>query len=296
MMSSRVLAAGAIVWRRNDSDELEVALIHRPKYDDWSFPKGKLEENEIAIACAFREVMEETGFSIVMGPYIGELNYLTHGINKNVQYWSARFISAIGQPQPSEVDVVKWFSISEAEVKLSRPDDISILKTFMNFDLDTNVLVLLRHTKALDRNEWIGDDGDRPLIQLGQLQAKRLLSTMQVYGIEEIHSSAAVRCYETVTPIARSLNLNLIFAEDLSEYVYAKNPDKPLKYIRKLLNLHSNVIACSHNPILPEIMANLVEKSGVETTNTKLEPGDAWIVHHVDNVVISIDFLAAPAV
>ena len=122
MMSSRVLAAGAIVWRRNDSDELEVALIHRPKYDDWSFPKGKLEENEIAIACAFREVMEETGFSIVMGPYIGELNYLTHGINKNVQYWSARFISVVCVPQPSEVDVVKWFSISEAEVKLSRPD------------------------------------------------------------------------------------------------------------------------------------------------------------------------------
>ena len=111
MMSSRVLAAGAIVWRRNDSDELEVALIHRPKYDDWSFPKGKLEENEIAIACAFREVMEETGFSIVMGPYIGELNYLTNGINKNVQYWSARFISVVGVPQPSEVDVVKWFSI-----------------------------------------------------------------------------------------------------------------------------------------------------------------------------------------
>ena len=64
MMSSRVLAAGAIVWRRNDSDELEVALIHRPKYDDWSFPKGKLEVNEIAIACAFREVMEETGIDI----------------------------------------------------------------------------------------------------------------------------------------------------------------------------------------------------------------------------------------
>ena len=296
MMSSRVLAAGAIVWRRNDSDELEVALIHRPKYDDWSFPKGKIEENEIAIACALREVMEETGFSIVMGPYIGELNYLTNGINKNVQYWSARFISAIGEPQPSEVDVVKWFSISGAEEKLSRPDDISILKTFMNFDLDTNVLVLLRHAEALDRNEWIGDDGDRPLIQLGQLQAKRLLSTMQVYGIEEIHSSAAVRCYETVTPIARSLNLNLIFAEDLSEYVYAKNPDKPYKYIKELMKVNSNVIACSHNPILPEILNRLIDKTGIESSQTKLAPGDAWIIHHVDNVIIAIDFLAAPAV
>lgn len=296
MMSSRVLAAGAIVWRRNDSDELEVALIHRPKYDDWSFPKGKLEENEIAITCAFREVMEETGFSIVMGPYIGELNYLTNGINKNVQYWSARFISVVGVPQPSEVDVVNWFSISEAEVKLSHPDDISILKTFMNFDLDTNVLVLLRHAKALDRNEWIGDDGDRPLIQLGQLQAKLLLSTMQVYGIEEIHSSAAVRCYETVTPIARSLNLNLIFAEDLSEYLYAKNPDKPYKYIKELMKVNSNVIACSHNPILPEILNRLIDKTGIESSQTKLEPGDAWVIHHVDNVIIAIDFLAAPAV
>lgn len=179
---------------------------------------------------------------------------------------------------------------------LARPDDIAILKKFMNFDLDTNVLVLLRHTKALDRKEWGGDDGDRPLIQFGQLQSKRLLSTLQVYAIEEIHTSVAVRCYESVTPLARGLGLDLIFAEDLSEYVYAKQPEKAFKYIDKLLKLNSNVIACSHNPILPEIVTKIVEKSGAETTNTKLEPGDSWVIHHIDNVVTAIDFLAAPLV
>lgn len=296
MTQSLVRAAGAVIWRRNNSDELEIALIHRPRYDDWSFPKGKLEENEVEIAAAFREVMEETGFAVVFGPFIGELNYQTNGISKNVKYWSAKFISEVGTPQPEEVDQVSWFSISEAESKLSRPDDISILKTFMNFDLDSNALVLLRHAKALDRNEWRGDDGDRPLIQIGQLQAKRLLSTLQVFGIEEIHSSAAVRCYETVTPIARSLQLDLIFAEDLSEYVHSKNPDKPFKYINKLMKVNSNIIACSHNPILPEILNRLIEKSGIESSQIKLEPGDAWVIHHVDNVIIAIDFLAAPIV
>ena len=71
---SQIIAAGAVVWRRNANDEVEIALIHRKKYDDWSIPKGKVEGEESLIACAYRETMEETGFEVRFGPVIGPLS------------------------------------------------------------------------------------------------------------------------------------------------------------------------------------------------------------------------------
>ena len=73
MESPVIQAAGAVLWRRLSDDLVQVALIHRPRYDDWSFPKGKVEAGESEISCAFREVLEETGYETVFGP---ELNIL----------------------------------------------------------------------------------------------------------------------------------------------------------------------------------------------------------------------------
>ena len=74
-MSEITQAAGGVVWRRNTADEVEIAIIHRPRYDDWSLPKGKLDSGETLIACAYREIMEETGLSVQLGPFIGEIEY-----------------------------------------------------------------------------------------------------------------------------------------------------------------------------------------------------------------------------
>ena len=86
---SEIQAAGAIVWRRNESDAIEIALVHRPKYDDWSIPKGKVEGEESLIACAYREVVEETGFAVRFGQSLGSAHYEVNGLRKSVTYWSA---------------------------------------------------------------------------------------------------------------------------------------------------------------------------------------------------------------
>lgn len=289
--NNQIFAAGAVVWRRNPEDQIELAFIHRTQYQDWSIPKGKVEGNESLIACAHREVAEETGFNTKFGAKIGEVSYQVGDANKTVTYWAAKFVAEDGKPNPREVDEVRWILASEAHQFLTRELDKQIVGKFLELDLDTRPLILLRHAKAIERTDWAGEDTDRPLSSLGERQAKRLLTVMRPFGIEEIHSSSAVRCYETITPLARSLNVDFFFTDSLSEDVFRKDKERAVRYANRLLVNDYPVLLCSHNPVLPEIISNFVDKFGVEVENIKLEPGDAWVVHHIDKEVVQIDFL-----
>ncbi|NDA84418.1 MAG: NUDIX hydrolase [Burkholderiaceae bacterium] len=291
---SEIQAAGAIVWRRNESDAIEIALVHRPKYDDWSIPKGKVEGEESLIACAYREVVEETGFAVRFGQSIGSVHYEVNGLRKTVTYWSARLLGEQGKPNPEEVDAVRWMSCEEAKEQLGRDSDRQIVETFQSIEPDTKPLILLRHAKAIERQEWAGEDTDRPLSSLGERQAKRMLTNFLPFAVEEIHSSSAVRCYESITPLARGLNVDFFFTDSLTEEVFHKNNERPFKYVQRLLVNDFTTLVCSHNPILPSIVSAFVDKFGVEVPSTKLEPGDAWVAHHVEREVVAIDFLPAP--
>ena len=181
---SEIQAAGAIVWRRNESDAIEIALVHRPKYDDWSIPKGKVEGEESLIACAYREVVEETGFAVRFGQSIGSVQYEVNGLRKTVTYWSARLLGEQGKPNPEEVDAVRWMSCEEAKEQLIRDSDRQIVEAFQSIEPDTKPLILLRHAKAIERQEWAGEDTDRPLSSLGERQAKRLLTNFLPFAVE----------------------------------------------------------------------------------------------------------------
>jgi len=212
METQVIQAAGAVLWRRLSDELVQVALIHRPRYGDWSFPKGKVENGESEIGCAFREVLEETGFESIFGPELCKIEYLVGETPKTVRYWSAQAIGEAKSPlDPNEVDQIIWLTVADAYDKLTREGDKEVLKNFEKFGIDTTPLVLLRHGKAITREEWEGDDGDRPLAQLGQIQSMRMLAKYLPFGIAEIHTSDAVRCYETVAPMARSLKLDMIY-------------------------------------------------------------------------------------
>jgi len=127
-----IRAAGAVLWRRLSDELLQIALIHRPRYDDWSFPKGKAEEGESDISCAYREVLEETGYETLFGPELGEIKYGVDGVAIKVKYWSAQ---AIGNPSnimdQNEVDHLIWVTLDDAKVKLTLDSDKKILKNFV---------------------------------------------------------------------------------------------------------------------------------------------------------------------
>ncbi len=296
-MTPTVIAAGGVVWRKNSEDQTEVLLVHRPRYDDWSLPKGKVEDGEALIACAYRELMEETGLNIKLGPFIGSVEYFVADGLKHVAYWSA---SILGENEPfhpnEEVDDVLWLTLDAALIKATRESDKNILKRFVDVPYESSALIMLRHAKALDRSEWLSEDDDRPLQNIGQLQAKRMLSLYQAFGLQEIHTSDAVRCLDTVIAMAQALDIIPIIKEDLSEYTFKKNKDKAIDYAKDLIKKNKQVVLCSHNPVLPRMMEKLTKKIDFDYPDNKLQPGEAWILHHNKKEVLQIDRMDAPAV
>jgi 8-oxo-dGTP diphosphatase len=124
---SVVLAAGGIVTR--DGGELEVLVVHRPRYDDWSFPKGKLANGETDEECALREVEEETGLHCELGAELGSTSYRDgRGRSKRVRYW---LMSPVGEELAfrHEVDTARWVSVTEARELLTYAHDRELLES-----------------------------------------------------------------------------------------------------------------------------------------------------------------------
>jgi len=291
-----IQAAGAVLWRKSDKSKLEIAIIHRPRYDDWSLPKGKVESGESHISAGYREIQEETGYESIFGPEIGSVVYKLEGAPKEVRYWAAAATVKTGNPNPQEVDEVLWLEPNKAKEKLTNKDDRAIVDFFLEFGADTFPIILLRHAKALKRTEWDGDDGDRPLEHRGQLQAKRLLPIYLPYGISEVHTSDALRCIETIDLMARQLEKTPIFAADLSEYGFAKDKDAPLDYVQDLMDRGAPAIVCSHNPIIPKLVKKLVGKKYFKSMDRELEPAQAIVLHCRAGEVIACDWIDEPII
>ena len=293
-MSEAISAAGAVVWRKHKDNFTEVAIIHRPKYDDWSFPKGKIEVGESLIACAHREVLEETNLQTEFGPHLGQVEYFTPDGLKKVTYWSAKVIAEKPFRTNSEVDQLKWIPITKVIEVLTNETDKEIFDKFVKVKFNSKPFILLRHAKAITRDEWQGEDDDRPLSSSGQNQAMRLLSTYQVFNIDQIHSSYAVRCYDTVKSMAKGLDIKLEVSSKLSESTYKKDKEKAFDYVRELIKEDKSILICSHNPILPKMLNKLTKKSEIEADEDKLSPADGWVIHRSGKEIIQIDRLDAP--
>ena len=291
-----IQAAGAVLWRKSDISQLEIAVIHRPRYDDWSLPKGKVESGESHISAGYREIQEETGYESTFGPEIGTIVYKLEGAPKEVRYWAAAATVKTGNPNPQEVDEVLWLAPKKAKEKLTNKDDRAIVDFFLEFGTDTFPIILLRHAKALKRTDWDGDDGDRPLEHRGQLQAKRLLPIYLPYGISEVHTSDALRCIETIDLMARLIEKTPIFSADLSEYGYAKDREAPLDYVQDLMNRGAAAIVCSHNPIIPKLVKKLVGKKYFKSMDRELEPAQAIVLHCRAGEVIACDWIDEPII
>lgn len=123
-----VLAAGGVVWRRSAEGELEVVLVHRPRYDDWSWPKGKLDPGESDEEAARREVLEETTLQVELGPELVSTTYLDKsGKHKRVRYWA---MTTAGDPAAAnEVDQAVWVTADEAEFRLTYDRDRTVLES-----------------------------------------------------------------------------------------------------------------------------------------------------------------------
>lgn len=198
MADAVIRAAGGLLWRHaanstNGNDAVEVAVIHRPRYNDWTIPKGKLNRGEIDLEGAVREVAEETGYRVTVGRPLGEVSYVKDGRPKVVHYWAMRAEGGIFTPT-REVDELRWLSVPEAEALLTVERDRNLLKRFASGPATTKALLLIRHGSAGSRSGFDGDDDQRPIDDIGREQAEALVWLLTRFDIREIYSADPVRC------------------------------------------------------------------------------------------------------
>ncbi len=128
----RVRAAGGLVWRHDGAGELELVVVHRPRYDDWSLPKGKAHAGERAIDTALREVLEETGLRCSAAQELAKVRYRTErGEDKTVRWWAMTVVEDLGLEANDEVDVVRWVSLDEFERLATFPTDREVVHSFV---------------------------------------------------------------------------------------------------------------------------------------------------------------------
>ncbi|MDO5678086.1 MAG: NUDIX domain-containing protein, partial [Propionibacteriaceae bacterium] len=167
-----IRAAGAVVLR-GEGESIEVLVVHRPAYDDWSLPKGKGTKDELPPQTAIREVFEETGVSARLGLRLPSIRYkLTKGL-KSVEYWRAEAVAEQEFLPNQEVDKVKWLDIDKAMRTLTYADERRLLSAALLLPR-TTPLLLVRHGKAMLRKDWSGADQERRLTARGRRQAKEL--------------------------------------------------------------------------------------------------------------------------
>lgn len=288
-----IRAAGALLWRETSDLKIEIALIHRPRYDDWSLPKGKIEEGETSIQCAYREVIEETGITPNFGRELGNVEYKEPAGLKRVKYWAARApFNSDEFVINDEVDQLKWLSGDEALVLATHQSDKTILENFLALEPQTDTLIILRHTKALERGDWDDEDSKRTLDERGIQQSQQLISHLKPFAINEIYTSNYTRCVQTVTPLGQSRGLSITEIPNLNEEMFRLDPERSISFANAVKQDEKNILICSHNPVIPTMLRGILNTKLKNKDLIKLEPGDAWVVHRVRGEIVALDFLA----
>jgi 8-oxo-dGTP pyrophosphatase MutT (NUDIX family)/phosphohistidine phosphatase SixA len=291
-----IYAAGAVLWREVNG-KLLVAVIHRARYNDWSFPKGKQDPGENLPQTAVREIREETGLRIKLGVRLKVVHYTVgKGIPKEVHYWAARVSdSALANStfKPSEeVEKVEWKTPEEVRSLLTYDFDRDVLDRAIDLHvlghLRTKPIIVLRHASATPRADWKGgkglDDGHRPLLPQGQIEANQLVPLLSAFAPKRLITSSWTRCRATLEPFSKAKKLKLIERHQLSEFGNKTGPRRTLKVVHDLVSDGSPAVICSHRPALPTILEAIAEygaahHSPVLAESSALAPGHMTVVH-----------------
>jgi 8-oxo-dGTP pyrophosphatase MutT (NUDIX family)/phosphohistidine phosphatase SixA len=290
-------AAGAVLWR-HDGVGIEVAVIHRPKYDDWSFPKGKVKGGEHILLTASREVEEETGVVPRLGRRLPSLSYVKDGKSKRVDYWAATGDDGTFVPG-DEVDRIEWLPVNYAEQRLTYTRDIDLLHEFAAGPRYTTPIIILRHGTAGEKREWRGDDVLRPLDPQGRTEAAALASLLEVFGPLRVISSATARCIDTVLPYVQRTRARLETEPAFTVTATGNagspggdvaHPEDAKAAVLRLLAERTPTVICTHREIISDLIAVLCGELG-ETTpaETSLRKGGFWVVHVGDDEIAAME-------
>jgi len=278
-----VEAAGGVLWRDGERGR-EVALVHRPRYDDWSLPKGKRKTGEQLLATAVREVTEETGYVPQVGPYLGQYRYsVTSGGRpavKKVKYWAMQE-SGGSFASNDEVDELVWLGHDQASARARFPIDHKVLQAYLRLPERTSVLLIVRNGSAVRASRRVVA-AERALDRRGQQQAEALVPTLGALGINTLLSTAARRCRETLQPYAASKGFDVGVDEELSRTLDTGGDETPAAtLLLALADAGNRVAVCADGAATDRLVAALAAGSGVGGARRAPLRKGGWCLLHV---------------
>jgi 8-oxo-(d)GTP phosphatase len=298
-MTDLILAAGAVPWRRVTDETsggsgalgVETLLVHRPKHDDWSLPKGKREPGEHILLTAVREVFEETGVRSALGPRLPSAEYLNGAFPKRIDYWSMFSPGAAdsGFTAGHEVDEVSWLPLPQARQRLTYPRDVAVIAGLR--PRVTVPLILLRHASAGQKENWPADDESRPLDAKGEVGALALAGLLLCFAPSaRVLSSPALRCTESVRPYAEAFGATvdaeaaLALSRRSGDSSSRTNRGDALTHlVRDLVAVGGPAVLCLHRENLPKALAAACAALGapepLKPPDPPLPKGGFWVVH-----------------
>jgi 8-oxo-dGTP diphosphatase len=283
-----IRAAGGVLWDNCDG-VLRIALVHRPRYDDWSLPKGKLASGEHVLLAAVREVAEETGYAASVGRPLGDVQYLKEGTPKTVSYWAMQSRGGTFAPN-DEVDEILWLPPQHAQRLLTQDRDRDVITRFSATPVETVPFLVLRHASAGDRGSFPGDDRERPLDATGQTQAQALAPVLSAYGIERVLSADVVRCVDTVRPYAAMREVTVGSEPLLSESGYPANPDAALRRVAALVADRIPTVVCSQGGVIDDLVRAMCKTYGHRVpADPSARKGTFWGMHFAGDELLALE-------
>ncbi len=290
-----VLAAGAVLWRLNgDSAAPEVAVIHRPRYDDWSLPKGKVDVGENEPMTAVREVHEETGYRSHLGRRLAAVSYSVEEQGmKKVRYWAARCVDGEFTPN-AEVDEMIWLPIADAIKRLGYAHDRKVLRRFGKLPADTQTVIIVRHGTAGSKSRYKGDDQKRPLDKKGRAQAESLVGQLLAFGAETLYAADRLRCHQTIAPLAEELGAPIHNEPLLTEEAYADDRKSARRRILEIAAAGGTPVICTQGKVIPDLIAWWCERDGVRPDKSRNRKGSTWVMSSSQGRLVAADHISSP--
>jgi 8-oxo-dGTP diphosphatase len=236
-----------------------------------------------------REVWEETGVRVRLGPSLPDQTYRVGAGRKVVHYWVgwATGDDDVSDYRPNhEIDAVEWVPHEEALTRLTYRRDLETLAAAAPLRKRTRTLVVLRHAKARARRSWPGEDRERPLEPLGHEQAERLVGFLGAWDVTRVVTSSSVRCVETVAPYADATGHKVRATDALTEEEATEAAVAGL--VADLLERREDTVLCTHRPVLPPVF----RAAGVHPA--QLEPGGFVVIHHRKGETLVAELWPAP--
>jgi 8-oxo-(d)GTP phosphatase len=277
-------AAGGVLWRTGP-DGVEVLAVHRPRYGDWSLPKGKLKSGEPELVGAVREVFEETGVTGVPQVRLHRVQYLTGvpGVEKQVTFWTMRVFADAGREPDDEVTEVRWVPVARAPGLLTYAHDRGLVAEFAALPTVDSELVLVRHANAGSRHAWTGDDDLRPLDERGRWQATRLAHVLSLFHPTRLVAAPALRCQQTLEPLAAAgsapeepaqpIRTDARLSEEFPGGVAAATDA-----VLELATPSESVLVCGHGKVIPGMLESLKPGNARVGESFATPKGGGWIV------------------